>query len=360
MLQFFDPFKKELSRSWSLHLTNLHLRLIEVTGKKDRWKITRVGKTELSPGTVENGVVKSKEEFFRKLEKLKLETFPGAPKNNQIITNINEEYAFFRTVQMPKMNEKEIEEAIRWEAESNIPLPIDKVHLAWEVIKDLGNGKISVLLAATPQNIIEEKIATFKESGLTCLVVEPESVALCRALAFKDRGLFTTEPIIILNLKEHYTHIIVFDSEIIHLSTISDVSSEDFDASIGRAFNIKINEAEKFRQKIGWQPEAELGQKLIETTGLIFSSLRREIGSAVSFYKDKTGKDIKKILLTAEKPSKWNAFDRFLAKEVGLEVCWQTPWKKEIWPSQYPLSEQDNEEFNIAIGLSLRKFEDIF
>lgn len=360
MLQFFDPFKKELSKSWSLHLTNLHLRLIEITGRKDAWKISRIGKTELSPGTVENGVVKSKEEFFRKLEKLKLETFPGPPKGHQILTNINEEYAFFRTVQMPKMSEKEIEEAIRWEAESNIPLPIDKVHLAWEVIKDLGNNKISVLLAATPQNIIEEKIAIFKEFGLTCLVVEPESVALCRALAVKDRNLFSTDPIIILNLKEHYTHIIVFDSEIIHLSTISEVSSENFDASIGRIFNIKLDEVEKFRQKVGWQPEIDLGKKLIETTSLVFSSLKREIGSAVSFYKDKTGKDIKKVLLTAEKPSKWNGFDKFLAQETGIDVRWQTPWKAEIWPSKYPLSEKDNEEFNIAIGLALRKFEDIF
>ncbi len=360
MLQFFDPFKKELSRSWSLHLTNLHLRLVEIVGKKDAWKISRIGKIDLSPGTVENGVVKNKEEFFRKLKKLELETFPNAPKSRRIITNINEEYAFFRTVQMPKMSETEIEEAIRWEAESNIPLPIDKVHLAWEVIKDLGDNKISVLLAATPQNIIEEKINVFGEFGLTCLVVEPESVALCRALAVKDHDLFLNEPIIILNLKEHYTHIMVFDSEIIHLSTISEVSSENFDTSISRSFNIKLEETEKFRQKVGWQPEVELGQKLIETTGLVFSSLKREIGSAVSFYKDKTSKDIKRILLTAERPSKWTNFNNFLAKESGLEVRWQSPWSKEIWPNKYPLSEQDNEEFNIAIGLSLRKFEDIF
>ncbi len=360
MLQFFDPFKKELARSWSLHLTNLHLRLVEITGKKNDWKISRIGKIELSPGTVENGVVKNKEEFFRKLEKLKLEVFPNAPRGHQIITNINEEYAFFRTVQMPKMNESEIEEAIRWEAESNIPLPIDKVHLAWEIIKEEGPNKISVLLAATPQNIIEEKIAIFREFGLTCLVVEPESVALCRALAFKDTDLFSDEPIIILNLKEHYTHIIVFDSEIIHLSTISEASSESFDNSISRVFSIKVAEAEQFRKKIGWNESVELGQKLIETTGLVFSSLRREIGSAVSFYKDKTGKDIKKILLTAEIPGKWSGFDRFLAKETGLNVRWQSPWDKSIWPKKYPLEDQDNEEFNIAIGLALRKFEDIF
>ncbi len=360
MFKFFDPFNGKLSRSWALHLTNLHLRLIEIKGKKEAWQVSRVGKIDLPPGVIDNGVIKDRESFAKYFEKLKRETFPSAPKNIEVITNINEEYTFFRTVQMPKMSETEIEEAIKWEAESNIPLPVEKVYLSWEIIKNVGENKISILLAATPKNIIDEKIKIFKEIGLDCLVVEPESVALCRGLATKENFLASPAPIIILNLKEHYTHIIVFDSGIIHLSTISEVSSNNFDDSISKVFNIKTTEAEKFRQKIGWQEESELGHKLVEVTGLLFSSLRREIGSAVSFYKDKTGKDISEILLTAEIPSKWKGFDHYLSEKTGVKVRWQQLWDPKIWPEKYSGSEKENEEFNIAIGLALRKFEDIF
>lgn len=362
MFAFLDAYKTKIRSSWAVHTTDRHIRVLEIEGTAKRWKVKRLAKINLDKGIIENGIVKNEIGFKNALSKIKTETFPSAPRSPYIITNINEDYVFFRTIKIPKMTEKEVEEAIRWEAESNIPLPIDKVYLSWKILKenDKLEEKTTVLLAATLKSIVEQKIKLYQEAGFTPIVIEAESAALCRSLAEKEEFEEKAEPLIILNLKEHYTHIIIYDSGIIHLSSILDTAGEDFNEVISRAFKIKLEDAEKLRQKIGWLPSNEIGRKIIEITEPIFVPLKKEIGSAVSFYKNKTGKDVRKILLTAERTTKWQNFSSFLKKETGLETKWQNRWDSNIWPSKCPYVSEENEEYNVSIGLALRRFEENF
>lgn len=333
--------------------------MIALAGKNKNWQIKTVSKVDLPTGTIEEGVVKNIEAFKNCLSDLREKAVPSSSLSPFVIVNIPEEHAFFRTIEMPSLGQEEMEEAIHWEAESNIPLPIEKVYLAWEILPKKESNKNTILLSAAPKNVIDNLVEALKAGNLIPIIIEPESTALVRSLAQKDPILSSGGAALILDLKEFYTHIIGFDSHVVRLNTISEHSSKNFDLAIAEAFKIKEEEAEKFRQKIGWNDKEELGKKLIEVTQRPFNNLRKDIGSAISFYGNRSDKEIAKILLTSEKSSKWLGFEKYLEKEMGLPVNWQSPWSPQIWPKDCPFVEQsENEEYNICIGLALRKLEE--
>ncbi|MBM3256389.1 MAG: hypothetical protein FJZ04_02895 [Candidatus Moranbacteria bacterium] len=362
MFNFFNVRRLKIQKAWGLHITARHLRGLNIKRRSNGlWKVEALGKVDLPEGVSKEGLIKKLDIFAQCASELRKKAFPLPLKNTGVIVNLPEEHVFSRMIEMPNLKTEEMEEAIRWEAESNIPLPMEKVYLYWEVLPALPAGdKIPVLLSAVSKNVVDELVKSLNLAKLTPLIIESESAALMRSLFFNGSFATADGPFIVLNLKEHYTHIIAFDSRIVKLSTTIENSSKNFDQTIMDAFKITDLEAEKFRQKIGWNDQEELGRKLIEATQNPFSALKRNVESVISFYRNKTdGKEIKSILLTGEKKSKWSFFDRFLEKEMGFPVNWQNNWDPQIWPNKCPfVNPLESEEHNVAIGLALRKYEE--
>jgi len=357
-----DLFKTKINKAWGLYITDRHLRFIEVGGDPKKWKISCVGKINLAPGTVENGLIKNGELLKNALERLRNEAFPAPIKSPYVIVNLAEEHSFSRIIQLPPLAKNEFDEAIKWEVESNIPLPVEKVYISWQLLpkKDTAEKKESVFLAATPKNIIDNLLEILRSAKLIPVAIESESTALIRSLAQTQSFPPPEIPLMVVNLKEYCSHIIVFSSRVVILSTTSENSSQKFDAAIENAFRIKQEDAEKFRQRIGWNMNEELGRKLIEATEIPFSALQKDIAGSISFFSSNSGKEIKEILLTGEKYHKWKDFDKYLEKEMGLPVKWHGGWNPNIWPLNCPYVTEEKEEYNIAIGLALRKLEEDF
>jgi Tfp pilus assembly PilM family ATPase len=145
--------------------------------------------------------------------------------------------------------------------------------------------------------------------------------------------------------------------QVVAMSTTSDHASADFDTAIENTFKIKKEDAEKYRQKIGWNEKEELGRKMIEATITPLNAIKKEVGMAISFYRNKSGKEIKEILLTGEKSNKWPGFDQYFQKEINLPVKWQKDWNPTVWPPNCPFLGPGKEEYNVSIGLALRKLE---
>jgi len=362
----FRLFKNQINNSWGLHITDYHLRCVEVEGDQKNWRIVRIGKIDLPHGLVQNGLIQDAATFKKAIQTLRSKTFPAPGKSPFVVVNLAEEHVFSRVIQIPPLNKAETDEALKWEAESNIPLPIEKVYLSWEMLPKKNNllspaetaQKKYVLLSAVSKDIVDYLLGTLKSAGLEAVAIEAESSALMRGLHETQSFPSTGIPIMIVNLREYYTNIIAFDSNVVVLSTSSDNCSEKFDAAIIDSFKIKKEECEKFRQQIGWNPNDEFGKKLIEATDSEFAALKKDIVSALSFFENKTGKKIEGILLTGEKMSKWSHFDRFLEKQISLPVKWQSGWNPRIWPASCPYVTTEKEEYNIGIGLALRKLDD--
>lgn len=103
-------------------------------------------------------------------------------KNVNII--IPDTYTFSQIQEMPRLKEKELLSAIKYQADQFIPLPLEEASLDLEVLhEDTVNNKLLVLIIAASEKLITQVSTMIELAGLIPLSVENELSAIGRYLS---------------------------------------------------------------------------------------------------------------------------------------------------------------------------------
>ncbi|MDD5082051.1 MAG: pilus assembly protein PilM, partial [Dehalococcoidales bacterium] len=130
----------------------------------------------LDPGLVSQGLILDEAQVAGKIQELlareKIST-------KQVIAGLSGINSVFRIVTMPGLPEAILPEAVKREASRIIPVPIDEVYLAYQIISS-STGEIRIFLAAFPRNMTDNLIKTLRRAGLDPYNVDLAPLALCR------------------------------------------------------------------------------------------------------------------------------------------------------------------------------------
>ncbi|MDH7577812.1 MAG: pilus assembly protein PilM [Bacillota bacterium] len=115
-----------------------------------------------------------------------------------------------RIVQMPVMPARELNEAVRWEAEQSIPVPLEDMEFRHLVLGPVpGNGKLqNVLLIAAPSSLVRRFHATCQEVGITLRALDLPTLALWRVFCGLPGSPGEQGQIIILHLDPEITRLV--------------------------------------------------------------------------------------------------------------------------------------------------------
>src|SRR6185437_9467099 len=105
---------------------------------------------------------------------------------NDVNIALPENHAFTKVIEMPTLSDNELSNAIYWEAEQYIPVPLDSVVLAWNKLRTLKgplpDEKMQVLLVAAPKELIKRYQTILDLAGLSIVSIETEILAIIRSL----------------------------------------------------------------------------------------------------------------------------------------------------------------------------------
>ena len=82
----------------------------------------------------------------------------------KVATALPEHETISRLVQLPPLKENEIKDALRFEAETFVPYPLEKVSIDYEIINEDEAGRLSVLAIAAKNDLIANYVKIFKDS----------------------------------------------------------------------------------------------------------------------------------------------------------------------------------------------------
>jgi type IV pilus assembly protein PilM len=130
----------------------------------------------------------------------------GGIGRSRAVVGIQGRMAVVRTFLVPPMPDDELKNAVRWEAERQLPLRIEEAVLDAQVARHVtedGQRRLEVLMAAVPERDALAYYQVAHDAGLDVAAIEVSSLALARALASADApaaavdiGLDTTEVVI--------------------------------------------------------------------------------------------------------------------------------------------------------------------
>jgi len=370
MLKFLN-IKPEV---FGLDISDLSLKIIKLKKKKGDLSLASFSEEKIKPGLIKKGQIKDEKALIEVLKKAVLNVKGEKLKTNYIIASLPEEETFLQVIQMPKMKEEELKEAVRFEAENYIPLPINDLYLDFEVIKPVYDNLdyLDVLVAALPKKIVDSYVFCFKEAGLIPIALEVESLAICRALI---KNQVSPYPILLIDFGATKTGFIIFSGSGLHFTFSIPISSQKLTEAISKTLNKDLVLAENLKLKYGLKKGTDLSFKqrkkykgeAEEVFDAIIPSLVdlvEQIKNHLSFYQSHARqenlpsgrKGIERILLCGG-GANLKGILSFLSLELKFPVELGNPWiniLKEPQKETKDLPYAESLKYATTLGLALR------
>lgn len=265
--------------------------------------------------------------------------------------------SFFTDFELPPMTQKELPEAIRYEAPQHIPLPISEVTLDWQVIGgqlvDRKGTKLKILLVAVPNDVINQYREIAQKTHLELKALEAEVFGLSRA-AVKEG----TRTIGLVDIGAQSTTISVIDKGLLKLSHSFDIAGNEFTQVISQSLNVDFKIAEKLKKKYGLiEGPEEKNQRVANILFPLIDSVLAEISRIYRDFVQLEKREIEKIILAGGSsliPGLKEYFSSVLKKE--MEII--NPFIELSYPPILePALREMGPAYAIAVGTALRGLE---
>jgi len=176
-----------LSRSvTTLHIEGSSVRLLAVRGKR----VTEWGTEPLEPGLVRDGVVADPEAVAEHIKSL-LATHHAERGN--LVAGLTGQRCVPRIIDFPEMDLRLLKEAVPREMKREMPVPLEEIHLSWQVI-DSEDGHLRLFALGVSRDVLAPQVETITLAGGKLRSVDIKPLALVRAVGRSEALIADLEP----------------------------------------------------------------------------------------------------------------------------------------------------------------------
>jgi len=261
---------------------------------------------------------------------------------------------FSSILNLNKVNKKEIDSTVRWEAKKVIPLPLEEMILDWNYInqtpEEKKNNIFRVLLTGAPDVLIKKYIKIYKSAQISLVSLETETFSLVRSLVGQDKST-----VIILDISSSTTDVTIVDDGIPMLNRSIDVGGLAITKKISQKAGISMEHAEQIKYDLGIDFLYSGDSKISKIVADAVSPIVNEVKYAMNLFGEKYKKKTEKIILSgggAMLPD----LNGYFAKVLDMKVIVGDPWARVDYPDDLkPLLHEIGPSMAVAIGLALRE-----
>lgn len=158
------------------------------------------------------------------------------------------------------LNEHDMDEQIKAEADQYVPYPIEDVNMDFQIIgpSERDSGKVDVLLAACRREQVEQRVAAIELAGLKPVVVDIEAYALenaCQFLTHQMPNEGRNKTVAVIDIGASTTSVLILhDNDIIYTRDQA-FGGKQLTEDIMRMYGMSYEDAGKAKRSKGLLPE---------------------------------------------------------------------------------------------------------
>jgi type IV pilus assembly protein PilM len=147
---------------------------------------------------------------------------------------------FTRFIKLPPLDEDNIDELVKFEAQQHVPFPIDEVVWDWQLLDSTGPEK-EVALVAIKDDALTEINETVAEAGLGTKEVDAAPMALYNAFRYNYPEV--VESVLLMDVGAKATNLVYIEGNRLFTRSIA-VGAASITTAISKEYNITFAEAE--------------------------------------------------------------------------------------------------------------------
>ncbi len=196
-----------------LDIGSSQIKFVQLKGERGRVKVHQYGICALPEGIIEGGRVIDSETLTSRLQWLLGRRRLHKKKINLCIGG---QCVILRQIFLPPMSSRELADAIYWEAEKQIMIPLNQVVMDYASlgIREVGGKQATeVVLVAVPREVVEQYIDVVTGAGFYPDAIEIEPFALRRSVYHLQQLVFPKElqNVIVLDMGGESSNLLVME-----------------------------------------------------------------------------------------------------------------------------------------------------
>ena len=333
------------------------IKVMQVTRDGKKINLNGYGVIRFPEIVSENGVITNYEILASAMLELFDKHINGKITTRRVAATIPASNAYSRVMTLPaSLSRTEMDEAVRFEAEQYIPLPVDDLYIDYS-IGTITEEKREVLVVAMPKKIIDSYMRFFELVGLEVCTIETTISAASRLLSATDTTMNT--PSILIDLGSVSVDLSIYDKILVVNCTVPG-GGHHFRDQIKTRLNVTSAEADTIKMKYGLGISKKQSE-IREALGDQLDSLTKEIRRVVRYYEERTeGKSKIGQIITMGGGANMPGLTDYLTDSLRLPTRMCSFWGNFDLHKLQPPSEGERSIYVSVAGAALIQPKDIW
>lgn len=244
---------------------------------------------------------------------------------------ISGQTVFPRYVKLPPVTRDKVLHMIQYEAEQNVPFPIDEVVWDYQLIEDFGDGELNAMIVAAKTESVVQFTDCVMAVDLEPDVVDVAPMAIYNSVRYNYPDLDGCT--MILDIGVRASSLIFIEGSRIFSRSIP-VAGNTVTQELMKEFDVSFEEAEALKQQYGFVafggvyagPEDETADWVSKIVRNVMTRLHAEINRSINFYRSQQGGNPPVMALLTGAASTIPHTDTFFREKLGVEVEYFNPF----------------------------------
>ena len=251
-------------------------------------------------------------------------------KSGAVTLCVSGQSVFSRFVKLPPVDKEKVYQIILYEAQQNVPFPMNEVVWDYQLI-GRGEGELDVMLAAIKADIIVQLTDAVEEAGLQTDLVDVSPMALYNAVRYNysDRAECT----LVIDIGARSTDLIFLEQSRVFIRSVP-VAGNAITQQIMREFDLSFADAEEMKRAHAFvafggayeEPKSEVADKVSKIVRNVMTRMHTEIDRSIKFYRSQQNGQAPSLVLLAGGSSVIPYTDTFLREKLKVEVDYLNPF----------------------------------
>ncbi len=250
------------------------IKIVQLDNSGKKTALVGYGSIDFNPEAIKDGEIIDFDTLSSVAHKLIESSLKGSVITNRIAASLPVLRSFSRIISLPIMEEKDILEAVKLEAEQYIPVPINELYLDYQLLEKSSDSQ-DLLLAAAPKKVVDSYLKLFGMLGLELVCMEPSILSVARIVhQAEDSSL----PTLVIDCGSITTDLFVYNQSAVRITGTIKFGGDTITQSLMNEMGASYNEARSLKTDHGLdagEKQAQILKALSKDLDFFISEIKK-------------------------------------------------------------------------------------
>ena len=239
-------------------------------------------------------------------------------------------HVFSKFVKLPPVDTSKVTQIIQYEAQQNVPFPLEEVVWDYQILGAAPTGELEVLLVAIKSDIVEGLFRTTEAAGTKLSLVDVSPATLANAFRYNYGDLEGCS--MLLDIGAKTSNLLFFDKETIYARGIN-IGANSITVDFAKESKLPWDQAEGTKIEQGFvslggayeEPDDPYQQAISKIARQVMTRLHIQVNQTIQFYRGQQGGAAPQRLFLSGGASTLPYTAQFFAEKLNLPVEYFNP-----------------------------------